>query len=197
MEITNDEKNAEMAEPETVAAERARRVMDDGAEAMRAIDLGGTDGDGGGGGDVLAQGAECMYHDAQGGQECVVKILKVHYDSQPPYYTVKMPDGNERETVRGRLSRKAGRAEETEGSPTPGSASSGSSTSGPSSPRSTSSGTPEQQEGMEEDEEEEMEGEEAEEPAAPRAKIARTGGKVYSGVQVDNTGKYGGSEGEG
>ena len=56
--------------------------------------------------DVLEQGLECNYTDEQSGQMCTVKILKVHHDDQPPYYTIRMPNGNERETVRGRLARR-------------------------------------------------------------------------------------------
>ena len=57
------------------------------------------------GDDVLEEGLECNYTDTHSGQTCTVKILKVHYDNQPPYYSIRMPDGNERETVRGRLAR--------------------------------------------------------------------------------------------
>ena len=61
-----------------------------------------------GGDDVLEQGLECTYTDAQSGQTCTVTILKVHHDDPPPYYSIRMPDGNERETVRERLSRQTG-----------------------------------------------------------------------------------------
>ena len=59
-----------------------------------------------GGDDVLEQGLECDYTDAQSGQTCTVTIIKVHHDDPPPYYSIRMPDGNERETVRERLSRR-------------------------------------------------------------------------------------------
>ena len=53
--------------------------------------------------EVLAKGLECYYTDKKTGETVPVKILKVHFDDPPPYYSIKMPDGNERETVRERL----------------------------------------------------------------------------------------------
>ena len=48
--------------------------------------------------ETLPGGAECWYTDREGGRHRV-KVLKVHYDDDPPYYTIKMEDGHERETV--------------------------------------------------------------------------------------------------
>ena len=52
--------------------------------------------------DVLTQGATVWYTSA-GGAKLVATILKVHYDDVPPYYTISI-DGNERSTVRTKLS---------------------------------------------------------------------------------------------
>jgi len=35
--------------------------------------------------------------------ECVVKIVKIHYDDDPPYYTILMSNGNEKQTVHEKL----------------------------------------------------------------------------------------------
>ena len=67
------------------------------------------------GDDVLEEGLECAYTDAQSGQTCTVRIIKVHHDDPPAYYSIRMPDGNDRETVRERLSHQLGPAAAAEG----------------------------------------------------------------------------------
>lgn len=54
--------------------------------------------------DVLQKGLDCVYTDRRTGRRFNVTILNVHFDDTPPYYSIRMPDGNERETVRERLS---------------------------------------------------------------------------------------------
>lgn len=84
------------------------RESPDTAAVFAATTLGHpapTAAPGGGEDDVLEEGLECTYTDAQSGETCTVKILKVSHDDQPPYYSVRMPDGKERSTVHGRLSR--------------------------------------------------------------------------------------------
>lgn len=51
--------------------------------------------------DELAKGSSAYYTD-QGGTRKVAKILSVHYDDPPPYYTISI-DGKERSTVRSKL----------------------------------------------------------------------------------------------
>jgi len=53
---------------------------------------------------VLEKGQECFYQNKNSGEALVVTILKVHFDDAQPYYTIGMPDGGERATVRERLS---------------------------------------------------------------------------------------------
>ena len=50
---------------------------------------------------VIAAGKECLYRTRQGA-DVRVTVAKIHYDDDPPYYTIRL-DGNERATVRDRL----------------------------------------------------------------------------------------------
>ena len=54
---------------------------------------------------IIPIGTQCYYSDARSGTRLVAKIVKVHYDDLPAYYTIKI-DGHEgeRETVRSKLS---------------------------------------------------------------------------------------------
>ena len=75
------------------------------SQATQPGDVGRADGD------VLDKGLECVYTDRRTDMTFNVKILNVHFDDPPPYYTIRMPDGNERETVRERLTRHSAPAE--------------------------------------------------------------------------------------
>ena len=54
--------------------------------------------------DTLATGAKCLYHDHSSGTDLVARVVKVHFDDIPPYYTITIEGREgERETVRTRL----------------------------------------------------------------------------------------------
>ena len=54
--------------------------------------------------DTLATGAKCLYHDHASGTDLVARVVKVHFDDIPPYYTITIEGREgERETVRTRL----------------------------------------------------------------------------------------------
>lgn len=53
---------------------------------------------------LLTKGEQC-YYAARDGSRPVVKIAKIHLEDPPPYYTIVMPDGVERQTVRDKLTR--------------------------------------------------------------------------------------------
>ena len=58
---------------------------------------------------VLEKGSVVLYEDKQSGKVLEVTVMKVHYDDTPPYYSIRLPSGQERETVRERLWRKGDR----------------------------------------------------------------------------------------
>ena len=58
--------------------------------------------------DVLEKGTAVLYQDKQGGEVLEVTVAKVHYDDTTPYYSIRLASGQERETVRERLSRTLG-----------------------------------------------------------------------------------------
>ena len=51
----------------------------------------------------LRKGSRAWYTDVQSAQRLVVTIAKVHYDDPPPYYTISLPSGVERSTLRTKL----------------------------------------------------------------------------------------------
>jgi hypothetical protein len=53
--------------------------------------------------DDLASGTKCWYTFAGDGVTSLVTVLKVYRDDPPPYYTILMPNGVERNTVREKL----------------------------------------------------------------------------------------------
>jgi hypothetical protein len=54
--------------------------------------------------DTLATGTKCLYHDHASGMDLVARVVKVHFDDIPPYYTITIEGREgERETVRTRL----------------------------------------------------------------------------------------------
>ena len=53
--------------------------------------------------DALAVGTRCWYPSSQDGSRLLVEVLKVYYDDPPPYYSIRMPNGSERDTVREKL----------------------------------------------------------------------------------------------
>ncbi len=57
--------------------------------------------------EMLPKGSEVLYADQQTGEMLEATVVKVHHDDVPPYYSIRLPSGQERETVRERLSRKA------------------------------------------------------------------------------------------
>ena len=60
---------------------------------------------------VIPTGSKCWYEPVKGLEMIEVKILKVHYDDTPPYYTIELPDGTEKQTLRGRIDSLEERAE--------------------------------------------------------------------------------------
>ena len=59
---------------------------------------------------VLAKGAVVWYENQQRGKRQHATVEAVHYDDQPPYYTVRFTTGETRETTRGHLHGDAGSA---------------------------------------------------------------------------------------
>ena len=58
----------------------------------------------------LAEGVKCWHRQ----EKVEVTVVKVYFDDPPPYYTIRMPDGTERATVRARLESKEERREAEE-----------------------------------------------------------------------------------
>eukprot|EP00964_Phaeocystis_antarctica_P151234 scaffold118791_cov63-Phaeocystis_antarctica.AAC.1 len=56
--------------------------------------------------DVLEDGAAVLYEDRQSGGVLEATVCKVHFDDTPPYYSIRLASGQQRETVRERLRRK-------------------------------------------------------------------------------------------
>ena len=54
-------------------------------------------------GNVIAPGTRCSYTDSRTGSVLQVTVLKVHRDDVVPYYTILLPNGNERATERSKL----------------------------------------------------------------------------------------------
>jgi len=50
--------------------------------------------------DVLEQGEAMLYHDKQSGDVVEVTVLNVHRDDVQPYYSINLPSGQTRETLR-------------------------------------------------------------------------------------------------
>ena len=55
--------------------------------------------------DVLEEGAAMLYKDKQSGITVRVTVCTVHSDHTPPSYSIRLPSGQERETLRERLRR--------------------------------------------------------------------------------------------
>ena len=64
--------------------------------------------------DELRAGAVCYYREPNG-ELSTVRVVKVHYDEPPPYYTIAFEGGVERSTVLDKLSRMHGAHGEEEG----------------------------------------------------------------------------------
>ncbi len=52
---------------------------------------------------VLSAGDKCYYTATASAEPVAVKVRLVHFDDDPPYYTIELPDGKEKGTVRSRL----------------------------------------------------------------------------------------------
>jgi len=55
--------------------------------------------------DVLEKGAAMLYRDKQSGKTVRVTVCTVHFDHTPPSYSIRLPTGQERDTLRERLER--------------------------------------------------------------------------------------------
>ena len=55
--------------------------------------------------DVLEKGAAMLYEDKQSGKTVRVTVCTVHFAHTPPSYSIRLPSGQERETLRERLER--------------------------------------------------------------------------------------------
>jgi hypothetical protein len=55
--------------------------------------------------DVLEEGAAVLYEDQPSGKTVRVRVCKVHHDHTPPSYSIRLPSGHERHTLRERLER--------------------------------------------------------------------------------------------
>lgn len=53
--------------------------------------------------DILPKNGKAWYHSAADGRRALVDVVNVHFDDEPPYYTIRL-GGAERSTVRSRLS---------------------------------------------------------------------------------------------
>jgi hypothetical protein len=51
----------------------------------------------------IQAGTEVLYQKSLAAAAVKVTLLKVHYEDDPPYYTIRMPDGREVQTLRGKL----------------------------------------------------------------------------------------------
>ena len=58
---------------------------------------------------MLKKGSVVLYEDKQSGKVLEVTVIKVHCDDTLPYYSIRLPSGHERETVRERLWRNGDR----------------------------------------------------------------------------------------
>lgn len=53
--------------------------------------------------EIFKAGTMLLYQKSEETEELPVTLVKVHYDDHPPYYTIRMPDGREKQTIRSKL----------------------------------------------------------------------------------------------